>query len=111
MTLMKRCLALILVCGLSGAAACARGTTAGQPPEVVLEIFNPQSVAMTVDYTVNGASVTHLGSVAARDTRRWAIPGGDITLRLVASDSAGGRTVRKALNLGKGPVVRWELRE
>jgi hypothetical protein len=96
-------------------SACTRAQLEQQRPvtnvEFVLEIFNPQPRAMNVTFSLGGAT-TSLGTVAANETRRWAIPnqGGD-EISLVANDSTTRQTIRKTLDLDKGQVVRWEIRE
>jgi hypothetical protein len=96
-------------------AACTRAQIEQQRPttgaEFILEIFNPQPRSMNVSFTLGGATTT-LGAVKANETRRWAIPnqGGD-EIRLVANDSTRAQTITKTLDLDKGQVVRWEIRE
>ncbi len=95
--------------------ACTRAQLEQQRPvtnvEFILEIFNPQPRSMNVSFTIGGATTT-LGAVKANETRRWAIPnhGGD-EIGLIASDSTSRQTIRKTLDLDKGQVVRWEIRE
>ncbi len=109
--------AMVFAAALStlSVAACSRAQLEQQRAttgaEFILEIFNPQPRAMNVMFTMGGATTT-LGRVAASETRRWAIPnqGGD-EIRLVANDSTSRQTITKTLDLDKGKVVRWEIRE
>jgi hypothetical protein len=100
-----------LTVAVSGATACSRATGRANNTEVVLEIFNAQPVVMSVSYTTgNSASVTRLGSIDAKDTKRWAVSGSQGMIHLVAIDSASVRTVRKDVSLGGTAVARWEIR-
>ena len=97
---------LVTVC--IAAAACARARAI--PAEIVLEIFNPQPQAMVVSYTLAGTA-TELGTIAASDTKRWAIPAaGKGAIHLVATDTARKQTLTRDLDLRQGAVLRWEIR-
>ena len=103
-------LAMILTLG-----ACTRAQREQQQPitgaEFILEVHNPQPRAMNVSFTVAGAT-TALGTVAANETRRWAIPNqGNDNFRLIATDEGRTQTITKTLDLNKGEVVRWEIKD
>jgi hypothetical protein len=94
----------------SASSASASPTAKGAPAEVILEIYNRNA------YWVNAALVsttatTPLGRVGARETRRWALPLQSGSIHVSATDSTGTRSQATTLELGKGTVVRWEVRE
>ena len=111
---MRKLSALAVLVMVIGFGACARNQEMLERPvtgsEFVLEIFNAQPRMMNVAFSIGG-STTALGSVAAHETKRWAIPnqGGDRIL-LTANDSTMKQRIEKNLDLDKGQVVRWEIR-
>lgn len=106
---------LALALGVFTLGACAPRATQEPPvqgPEFILEIHNPQTTAMNLQFSMGGGgTLTTLGSIAPNETKRWSIPnrGGD-RIVLVATDQNGGNRKDTSLDLEGGAVRRWEIK-
>lgn len=111
----RKLLAALVIASLSTACALLPNQQvqerAVQGPEFILEIANPLPHTMNLSYTIGG-TVTALGSLAPNETKRWAIPnqGGDRVV-IYANDPTLKMRHTKSLDLDKGEVVRWEIRD
>lgn len=108
--LRRSTVAALGVAVLSSASCASRASRVAAPAEVILEIYNQHSYWVNASL-VSATETTPLGRVGARDTRRWALPAQAGSIRVSVADSAGARTQATTLEAGKGPVVRWEVRE